>query len=89
MNKEELLNYNIMCGAELLVNCYYDGVIEEPKPLSEWVNYVYNAITKNLFTPDYMEMGNNVCRFFSKEVIKEKTIEYLKSCDRIKEYIIF
>lgn len=87
MKKEELLNYNIMAGAELLANCYYDEVITEPKPLNEWVEYVYKAITKDFYHPDYIELGNNVMRFFSKEVITKKIIEYLNNNERLQKFI--
>lgn len=88
MNKEELLNYNIMVGAELLLNCYYDEVLEEPQPLEDWINYVYHEITKNFHTPDYIEMGNNVIRFFGEKEIKERTKKYLLETNRFQKYII-
>lgn len=88
MKKEELLKYNIMCGAELLLNCYYDEVLEEPQPIEDWINYVYNEITKNFHTPDYIEMDNNAIRFYGEKEIKERTRKYLLETNRFQKYII-
>ncbi len=88
MNKEQLLEHNIRNGAGLLLNCYYDDVIREPKPIEEWVDYIYKEIITNFdFGNGVTEMNNGVLRFFGKEELKKRIITFLMNDNEVKPYI--
>ena len=71
-----------------MLNCYYDDVITEPKPLNEWVNYVYREVTTNFVSePGVIEMNNNVLRFIGANDLKRLITDYLTNDDECKKHI--
>ena len=88
VKQHNLINQNIRMDAGLLLNCYYDGVITEPKPLKEWVKYVYHEVTTNFVPePGVIEMGNKVLRFIGAKDLKRLILDFLVTDSECKKYI--